>query len=103
MPVNEQQVRSLASDARIAVSDAELASLTADLNQILEHIEMLKGYDLEGVPLTFHPIPDLRNAMREDITLASLPQAVALANARQTEEGQFKVPPILAESGVANG
>jgi len=96
MPLTEQEVRSIASDARIALSDQKIQAMTGDLNQIMDHILQIGEYDLTGVEPTYHPIAGLRNVMRDDQVLASLPREVALANASATEDGQFKVPPILS-------
>ena len=99
MRINTQELGSMAFDARIALDGDETAALVADLNKVLEHLDIIKTYDLDGVPPTFTPLAGIRNVMRDDVPAPSLPQPTALANAGDTEDGQFKVPPILSEDG----
>jgi len=99
MPLTEHQVKAIANDARIALSDNELTSLTFDLNQILETLQVFDEFDLAGVEPTYHPIAGLVNVMRDDVVIPSMPVTEALANAAAHENGQFKVPPILSDGG----
>jgi aspartyl-tRNA(Asn)/glutamyl-tRNA(Gln) amidotransferase subunit C len=99
MPLSEDQVRAIAADARIALSDAELEAMTADLNQILTRIQTINDLDLTGVEATFHPIGGLVNVLRDDEVRPSLPHDAAVANASALMDGQFKVPPILGDAG----
>jgi len=99
MPLSESEVRAIAGDARIALSESELVAMTADLNQILERIQAIREMDLEGVEPTFHPIAGLVNVLRDDVAEPGLEHGAALLNASAESDGQFKVPPILAEGG----
>ena len=99
MPLTENQVRTIASDARIALNETELTILTSDLNQILVNIEVLLEHDLSDVEPTFHPIAGLTNVMRDDVKQPSMGIQAALANAAVHQGGQFKVPPILDDMG----
>ncbi|MCL2137513.1 MAG: Asp-tRNA(Asn)/Glu-tRNA(Gln) amidotransferase subunit GatC [Coriobacteriia bacterium] len=99
MDLTEDRLRAIANDARIHLSDAELSEMTADLNLILDRIKKINEFDLSDVPPTYQPIAGHTNVMRDDVPLPSLPQETALANAAVSENGQFKVPPILDELG----
>jgi len=99
MHLTQEAVRGLAHGARIALDDAEVEVMTRDLNSILDNLELITHYDLEGVEPTFHPIAGLRNVMREDVQEPGFSQEEALANAPSSEDGQFKIPPILPEAG----
>jgi aspartyl-tRNA(Asn)/glutamyl-tRNA(Gln) amidotransferase subunit C len=103
MPLTEHQVKAIATDARIALSDEEVANLTIDLNQILENLQVFGEFDLDTVEPTFHPIAGLSNVMRDDEVVESIPVDVALSNAAQQEDGQFKVPPILGDLAGMGG
>lgn len=92
-------VRAIASCSRIALSDEEVESMTRDLNDIIDSLETITQFDLEGVEPTFHPIAGLCNVMREDKDMPGFTQAEALANTPANQEGQFKIPPILAHGG----
>ncbi|MDN6232345.1 MAG: aspartyl/glutamyl-tRNA amidotransferase subunit C, partial [Staphylococcus simulans] len=43
---------------------------------------------------TYHVL-DLQNVLREDKAVKGIPQELALKNAKETEDGQFKVPSVI--------
>ena len=93
--VSEEDVRGIAGYVRIALTDGELAQMTADLNAIIEGLKPITEYDLEGVEPTFHPIGGMLNVMREDDAHRGFSQAEALANAPKQQDGCFLIPSIL--------
>ncbi|MDR2672040.1 MAG: Asp-tRNA(Asn)/Glu-tRNA(Gln) amidotransferase subunit GatC [Coriobacteriales bacterium] len=93
--LDETDIRGIATYARIGLSDAEVASMTTDLNNIIESLRPITEYDLQGVRPTFHPIAGLANVMREDVLKPGFTRDEALANAPDVLDGQFKIPPIL--------
>lgn len=97
MALTEDDARAIAAYATIALDDAELADMTAYLNDAVGMLEPILAYAEEDVEPTFHPIGDLSNVMRSDAADAdrALPTEVALANAAASREGQFRVPSIL--------
>jgi aspartyl-tRNA(Asn)/glutamyl-tRNA(Gln) amidotransferase subunit C len=97
--LTQRDVRDIATYTRIGLTDAEVEAMTRDLNDIIESLKPITAYDLSGVEPTFHPIAGLINVMREDAEKPGLSRAVALANAPACEEGQFRIPPILGDSG----
>lgn len=99
MYLTKDEVRSIATYTRIALSDSELEAMTSDLNDIIKSLEPITAFDLNGVEPTFHPIAGLCNVMREDVETPGLPRAVALANAPAVQDEQFRIPPILGDGG----
>ena len=99
MHLTVEAVRQLASSARIELSDGELEAMAQDLNAIVDSLEPITHYDLEGVVPTFHPIAGLSNVMREDVEVPGFTQEEALANASASQDGQFRIPPILGDTG----
>ena len=97
--LTQQDVRGLASYARIGLSDEELPKMTEDLNNIIATLEPILEYNLEGVEPTFHPIGSLSNVMREDVEVPGLTQEQALSNAPAAQDGSFLIPSILGEGG----
>ncbi|MDY2625121.1 MAG: Asp-tRNA(Asn)/Glu-tRNA(Gln) amidotransferase subunit GatC [Coriobacteriales bacterium] len=95
MPLSEKDVRAIADYARIGIADEDLPQMTEDLNNMISSLDAIKEFDLEGVEPTFHPIGDLSNVLREDVVAPSLPREVALSDAAETEDWQFRVPSIL--------
>ena len=92
-------VRQIAECARIKLQDVEIESMTQDLNDIIESLEPITQFDLEGVEPTFHPIAGLCNVMREDIEEPGFSQEEATKNAPAVKDGQYKIPPILSDGG----
>lgn len=99
--LTEREVRGIAEYARIGLTDEELSEMTVDLNNIIETLQPIKQFDLEGVEPTFHPIGSLSNVMREDVETESFTQQVALENAPKQQDGSFLIPSILGEGGDA--
>ena len=96
MSLSQKDVRGIADYARIALTDEELVEMTDYMNDAVTNVlDTIRSYDLEGVEPTFHPIGDLSNVLREDVVAPSLPREVALSDAAETEDGQFRVPSIL--------
>ncbi len=93
--LTENDVRDIATYARIGLTDDEVVSMTEDLNNIIESLKPITEYDLEGVEPTFHPIGNLSNVMREDVEGTSFTQEVALENAPKQQDGNFLIPAIL--------
>ena len=99
MALTENDIRNIAEYVRIGLSDEEVTQMCTDLNSIIETLEPITTYDLEGVEPTFHPIGDLSNVMREDVVGAPFPREVALSNSDSVSEGCFKIPSILGGEG----
>ncbi|MDR2035193.1 MAG: Asp-tRNA(Asn)/Glu-tRNA(Gln) amidotransferase subunit GatC [Coriobacteriales bacterium] len=99
MHLTTEAVRELAFCARIELHDEELPALTRDLNAIMDSLEPITHFELDEVEPTYHPIAGLVNVTREDVAKPCLTQQEALSNAPFTQDGQFKIPPILADAG----
>ena len=94
MQLTPADVRKVASLARLKVTDAEVASLTADLTAILGYIDVLNEIDTTGVEPMVHAV-ELHNVLRADLVVESLPRAAALSNAPQSDGKYFLVPAII--------
>ena len=92
--LTRDEVRRVAVLARLKLSESELESLTAQLGQILGHMELLDELDTEDVEPMVHAI-ELKNVFRADEERESLPRAEALSNAPKTDGRYFLVPQIL--------
>ena len=89
-------VQHLAGLARIALTDAEVETLTSELGSILENIAKVSEVATADVPATAHPIP-LSNVLREDVVADVLTREQALQNAPEQADGMFRVSSILGE------
>lgn len=97
--LTEADVMDIAEYTRIGVDEAELPLLTQQLNEIIDELQVIREYDLDGVEPTFHPIGSLSNVLREDVEGESFTQAEALENAPKQKDGMFLIPSILGEGG----
>lgn len=94
--ISPEDVRHVARLARLALSDAELERMRAEMSAILDYMDKLRSLDTRGVEPTSHSIP-LRNVMREDEPVPSSPLDDMLANAPDRDGDTFRVPRIIEE------
>jgi aspartyl-tRNA(Asn)/glutamyl-tRNA(Gln) amidotransferase subunit C len=94
MSVDEAIVRHIAKLARIAVSDAEVAALAPELNNILGWVEQLQEVDVEGVEPMTAVIPNKLRLRGDEVTDGGISDDV-LANAPAAEHGFFAVPKVI--------
>lgn len=97
--LSESDVAQIAEYVRIGMDETEIASMTKDLNSIIDSLAPITEYDLEGVKPTFHPIGSLSNIMRDDVEAPGFSQEVALSNAPRQQDGSFLIPSILGDGG----
>ena len=83
--------------ARLALTDEEKEQLRTQLAVILEHAATVGEVATDDVEPTAYAIPRA-NVYRDDVPEPSLPQAEALANAPDEEDGRFKVVRIVETS-----
>ena len=94
MSVSHEQVRHIASLARIAMSEAELERLVPELNNILGWVEQLGEVDTDGVePLA--TVIDLKLRLRDDAVNDGNIRDDVLANAPDAQHGFFAVPKVI--------
>lgn len=98
--ITPEEVKHVALLARLDLTDDELTHFSTDLNNILKYVEKLSELDTTGVPPTSHSLR-LQNVFREDIAAPSLSNDDALSNAPEAEDGCFKVPAVLQDTGGA--
>jgi aspartyl-tRNA(Asn)/glutamyl-tRNA(Gln) amidotransferase subunit C len=95
--ITREDVAHVARLARLTLTPEELDTFTEQLGDILDHARALAALDLEGVEPTAHPIP-LVNVMRDDVVGPLLDRDEVLAAAPDSEDGMFRVPPVLGEA-----
>ncbi len=99
--LTKADVKRISEYTRIGIDDGELENLTAELNSIIDELDPILKYDLEGVEPTFHPIGSLSNVVRDDVPANGFTQEEALSNAPKTKDGNFLIPSILGEEASA--
>jgi aspartyl-tRNA(Asn)/glutamyl-tRNA(Gln) amidotransferase subunit C len=95
--ITREDVAHVARLARLRLSEAELDTFTGQLAKVLDHARDVEALDVGDVPPTAHPYP-LQNVLRPDERRPSLDRDAVLAAAPATEDGQFRVPPVLGEA-----
>jgi aspartyl-tRNA(Asn)/glutamyl-tRNA(Gln) amidotransferase subunit C len=94
MSVTNEQVRHIATLARIAMSEEELERLVPELNNILGWVEQLAEVNTDGVePLA--TVVEQRLRLREDIVNDGDIRDDVLANAPEAQHGFFAVPKVI--------
>ncbi len=98
MSVSLEEVRNIATLARLHFSDQQLEAYRENLNEILKYVEKLKELDTENVEPTFY-VQDSKNSMREDTVRPSLPVEDVMKNAPSHAQGFFRVPKVIQSDG----
>lgn len=98
-PLTTQEVREIATLARLALSDAEVEKMTHDLAAILGYVAALRELDTTGVEPMTHAVP-FSCPLRADVVEPSLTVSEALAAAPRREASFFQVPRIIASGGA---
>ena len=92
--ISDNDVKNVASLARIHLKSDEIDQLKNDLGHILDYIKKLENLDVSDVEPTSHALP-LKNVHRDDAVEPSLKQSDALSIAVKADRGSFKVPKVI--------
>jgi aspartyl-tRNA(Asn)/glutamyl-tRNA(Gln) amidotransferase subunit C len=95
--ITREDVAHVARLARLQLTEDELDTFTGQLAKVLDHARDVEALDVGDVPPTSHPYP-LENVMRADELRPTLDRDAVLAAAPATEDGRFRVPPVLGEA-----
>lgn len=93
--ISHDDVKKLASLAKIAITDEEVTKFQPEIEAIIEYVEILKSIDTEGVEPTSQ-VTGLVNVTRPDeIVDYGVDQAGLLRNAPDREGPYLKVKRVL--------
>lgn len=92
--ISAADVAKVARLARLDVTAEELDRMTVQLDGMLEHFADIDALDLAAVEPMTQPYP-LVNVLRPDVVQPGLDRDEVLAAAPATEDGRFRVPPII--------
>ena len=96
MELTRDEVRHVATLARLAMTDDDAAHFSRQLSQILTYVQTLNELDTSNVEPTSHAVP-MANVWREDEVTPSCDRDAILANAPDQTGEFFRVPKIIAE------
>jgi aspartyl-tRNA(Asn)/glutamyl-tRNA(Gln) amidotransferase subunit C len=94
MKLTFEEVEHIAALARLSLTDAEIRQYSEQLSDILDYAARLDELDTEQIPPTASVL-ETPLRLREDIARPGLKPSDVLRNAAETQDGQFKVPPVL--------
>ena len=94
MALTSDEVRHVALLTRIRLTEQEVELYRSQMDDILEHFQMLQELDTDQVPPTSHSVP-LDTVMRNDETKPCLDKEDVLSNAPRREGDYFRVKAVL--------
>jgi aspartyl-tRNA(Asn)/glutamyl-tRNA(Gln) amidotransferase subunit C len=100
MSLSRNDVAKVGLLARLALSDADLDTMTRELSSIVGFVSQLEKIDTADVSPLAHPL-DTQNVFRADVPKPSLTTAEALQSAPRHDGEYFLVPAVLGDTGAA--
>jgi aspartyl-tRNA(Asn)/glutamyl-tRNA(Gln) amidotransferase subunit C len=94
MSLERSDVEKIAHLARLAVSEDELDTVTADLSNILQLVEQMEAVDTDGVAPMAHPL-HMAQRLRPDAVSETDQREKFQAIAPLTEDGLYLVPRVI--------
>lgn len=92
--LTQDDVRKIAHLARLQISEAEIESLTQDMDNILAMVAKMKQADVERILPMSHP-SDATQPLRPDVVTETNQRDLLLKNAPQSYMGLFIVPQVI--------
>lgn len=97
MKITEKEVRYVAGLANLNLSEEEVRTMAANLDEILAHMDRLNEIDTKGVEPMAQVLYDAPETatLREDKPRPGFTNEEALANAPLAGNGYFKAPLVI--------
>ncbi|HEV7747445.1 MAG TPA: Asp-tRNA(Asn)/Glu-tRNA(Gln) amidotransferase subunit GatC [Pyrinomonadaceae bacterium] len=98
MPITEADVEKVAQLAHLEITKEELKIFAPQMSDIVAYVEQLEALDTSNVEPALGgltPEGEATDAARDDVTMPSLGQKTALAEAPDGAAGHFRVPKVL--------
>lgn len=87
-------IHRIATLSRLKLSPEEAAKYEAQLSKILDHMDVLERYDLNGVEPSAHAMP-VYDVWREDAARPGFSAEQALSNAPRKSADQFMIGKVV--------
>ena len=97
MAITANEVKHVASLAKLEFTDEELQKFTGQMDEIINMVEQLGEVDTTDVPVT-STVTDEVNVMREDVAVKGTDRTLLMKNVPEEKDGLIKVPAIIDES-----
>ncbi len=96
MSLSREQVEKVSLLARLRLSETELETLTAQLGQVVDYMDLLGELDTENVEPMAHAV-EISNVFRDDELRPSFDRAEMLGRAPHADGEFYLVPAVLGE------
>ena len=97
MAITSNEVKHVASLAKLEFTDEELQKFTGQMDEIINMVEQLGEVDTTDVPVT-STVTEEVNVMREDVAVKGTDRTLLMKNVPEEKDGLIKVPAIIDES-----
>ena len=97
MAITANEVKHVASLAKLEFTDEELQKFTGQMDEIINMVEQLGEVDTTDVPVT-STVTEEVNVMREDVAVKGTDRTLLMKNVLEEKDGLIKVPAIIDES-----
>lgn len=97
MAITANEVKHVASLAKLEFTDEELQKFTGQMDEIINMVEQLGEVDTTDVPVT-STVTEEVNVMREDVAIKGTDRTLLMKNVPEEKDGLIKVPAIIDES-----
>lgn len=97
MAITANEVKHVASLAKLEFTDEELQKFTGQMDEIINMVEQLGEVDTTDVPVT-STVTEEVNVMREDVAVKGTDRTLLMKNVPEEKDGLIKVPSIIDES-----
>lgn len=94
MKLTKDQVRHVATLARLELKDDEEERFSSQISSILDYINQLSELDTDGVEPTSRAL-DVNNVFREDEVKVRFDEGSWSSNAPSVDQGHLRVPKII--------
>ena len=95
--IAEDMLKQIIINAKIAVTDEEMQTFQAKINEAIEMVSVISELDLTNVEPMFYPNEQTYTFRNPELELVTDREAL-LANTEEQEDGFFKVPAVLKEA-----
>lgn len=97
MAITANEVKHVASLAKLEFTDEELQKFTGQMDEIINMVEQLGEVDTTDVPVT-STVTEEVNVMREDVAVKGTDRTLLMKNVPEEKDGLIKVQAIIDES-----
>lgn len=97
MAITANEVKHVASLAKLEFTDEELQKFIGQMDEIINMVEQLGEVDTTDVSVT-STVTEEVNVMREDVAVKGTDRTLLMKNVPEEKDGLIKVPAIIDES-----